>query len=310
MPPGISVVPLAERPADVFFIHPTTYLATTISNARYDEPGATRARLEQGVLRFQASVFNGCCRIYAPRYRQAALGSFLKAKDAAAATAAYELAYQDVERAFDYYISHENHGRPFLLASHSQGSLHAMRLLQERIAGRALQKQLIAAYIVGYALPSDIARPGVPVCGTAQSTGCLVDWNTTAADTNEETRRTSRLIWLDGHYQPFATRQPVCVNPLNWLPDSAAPAALNLGALPAVLPGQALRAPVSKLTGARCDGGLLRVSIPWSQRGGFTNLLTVLGSYHVFDYNLFYLNIRANAAERIAAYRVAGPEIP
>jgi hypothetical protein len=301
---------LAERTADVFFIHPTTYLATAISNARYDEPGATRTRLEQGVLRFQASAFNGCCRIYAPRYRQAALGSFLKAKDAAATAAAYELAYRDVERAFDYYISQENHGRPFLLASHSQGSLHAMRLLQERIAGRALQKQLIAAYIVGYALPSDIARAGVPVCGTAPATGCLVDWNSTAAGTNEETRRTSRLIWLDGHYQPFATRQPVCVNPLNWVPDSAAPAALNLGALPGVPPGQPLRAPVPQLTGARCDGGLLTISLPWSERGGFTNLLTAFGSYHVFDYNLFYLNIRANAVERLAAYRAAGPEVP
>jgi hypothetical protein len=77
-----------------------------------------------------------------------------------------------------------------------------------------------------------------------------------------------------------------------------------------VLPGQALRAPVPTLTGARCDGGLLRVSIPWSERGGFTNLLTVLGSYHVFDYNLFYLNIRANAVERTAAYRAAASADP
>jgi hypothetical protein len=77
-----------------------------------------------------------------------------------------------------------------------------------------------------------------------------------------------------------------------------------------VLPGQALRAPVPTLTGARCDGGLLRVSIPWSARGGFSNLLTVLGSYHVLDYNLFYLNIRANAVERTAAYRAAGSGDP
>ena len=302
-------MPPPERPADVFFIHPTTYLASTISNARYDEPGATRKRLEQGVLRFQVSTFNGCCRIYAPRYRQAALGSFLKAKDVAAPTAAYELAYEDVEHAFDYYVTHENHGRPFLLASHSQGSLHAMRLLQERIAARPLQKQLVAAYIVGYYLPWDIERAGVPVCGTAHATGCFVDWNTAATSTADDARRASRLIWLDGRYQPFASRRPVCVNPLTWIADGDAPPALNLGALPAVLPGQALRAPVPNLTGARCDEGLLRVSIPWSERGGFANLLTLLGSYHVFDYNLFYLNIRANAAERIAAYRAAGPEV-
>jgi len=53
---------VSDRSADVFFVHPTTYFGGA-SNARFDEPGITRRRLEQGVLRFQASTFNGCCRI-------------------------------------------------------------------------------------------------------------------------------------------------------------------------------------------------------------------------------------------------------
>jgi Protein of unknown function (DUF3089) len=73
-PAGIATTPLTERSGvDVFFIHPTTYLTLAIGNARYDESGATRTRLENGVLKFQASVFNHCCRIFAPRYRQASL---------------------------------------------------------------------------------------------------------------------------------------------------------------------------------------------------------------------------------------------
>jgi Protein of unknown function (DUF3089) len=100
-PPGLAEPPLPESAkADVFFIHPTTYLATTPGNAHYDEPGATRERIDRGVLRYQASAFNGCCRIYAPRYRQASIGVFFFA-DATAAQAAYELAYGDVLRAFD-----------------------------------------------------------------------------------------------------------------------------------------------------------------------------------------------------------------
>ena len=75
---------------------------------------------------------------------------------------------------YDDYIARENHGRPFILASHSQGSLHAMRLLQERIAGSALQQQLVAAYIVGYSVPEEIERSAVPVCRTPRATGCLV----------------------------------------------------------------------------------------------------------------------------------------
>jgi len=66
---------------DVFFIHPMTYLARSFGNARYVEPGEPRARLENGVLRFQASVFNLCCRSFAPRCRQASLGAITCERD-------------------------------------------------------------------------------------------------------------------------------------------------------------------------------------------------------------------------------------
>jgi hypothetical protein len=143
------------------------------------------------------------------------------------------------------------------------------------------------------------------VCRTARATGCLLDWNTVAADTGEDRRGAERLIWLAGRYQPLGAGRRVCVNPLSWEPDGTGDAALNLGALPAVAPGEALRPSVPRLTGARCDAGLLRVSIPWSERRGFADLLTFFGSYHVFDYNLFYTNIRVNAAQRVAAHRAA-----
>jgi len=52
------------------------------------------------------------------------------------------------------------------------------------------------------------------------------------------------------------------------------------------------------LTGARCDAGLLRVSLPWSEWPGFSDVLTFFGSYHILDYDLFYTNIRVNALER------------
>jgi hypothetical protein len=299
-------VPASQRSADVFFVHPTTYLATGVANARYDEPGGPQTRLEHGVLRFQASAFNGCCRIYAPRYRQASLGAFLHSGDAARVTGAYELAYGDVRRAFDYYIAHENEGRPFILASHSQGSLHALRLLQERIAGTLLQRQLVAAYVIGYSVPDEVTGSGVTPCTTARGTGCLLVWNTVAAGASDDRRAAQRLVWLAGGYQPLAGRQRICVNPLSWSVGGAADATLNLGALPAVAPGEALRPAVPKLTGARCDAGLLQVSIPWGERRGFADVLTLFGSYHIFDYNLFYANIRGNAKARVLAFRSSG----
>src|SRR5262245_39157927 len=160
-----------------------------------------------------------------------------------------------------------------------------MRLLQERIAAEPLRAQLVAAYVIGNSVPEDIERDAVPNCRAARATGCLLDWNSVAAGANDDRRRAVRLIWLAGHYLPLSGRPRVCVNPLNWLPDADAEASLNLGALPAVPAGTALRPALPQLTGARCDVGLLRVSIPWSERRGFSDVLTFFGSYHILDYN-------------------------
>jgi hypothetical protein len=304
-PPGIGNAPLSpDVQADVFFIHPTTYLKGDENNARFDEPGSPMTQIDSGVLRFQASAFNGCCRIYAPRYRQASIGTFSHPADAAS-QAAYQLAYSDVLRAFDYYIAHENQGRPFIIASHSQGSLHAARLLQERIAGKALLKQMVAAYVVGFYVPQDIERAGIPECRAAEQTGCVIVWNTVKEGASDRKRQESRFAWIDGRYQMLGTRKLVCVNPLNWSADGEASADLNMGALPGVRGGAELRAVVPGLTGARCDGASLYISIPLAERSGFVDPLTMLGSYHIFDYNIFYTNIRINAEQRVLAWRAA-----
>lgn len=128
--PGLEhAAPTGEAPVndhlarvDVFFIHPTTVMGGGITNARYDAVAPFNA----AVLVQQVSVFNSCCRLFAPQYRQATLRALNDDQ-------AVELAYSDVLRAFRYYIAHENHGRPFIIASHSQGTTHAVRLLQEAI---------------------------------------------------------------------------------------------------------------------------------------------------------------------------------
>ncbi|HYM27938.1 MAG TPA: DUF3089 domain-containing protein, partial [Steroidobacteraceae bacterium] len=164
--------------------------------------------------------------------------------------------------------------------------------------------------IVGYELPLEMEQAGVPVCRSATQTRCFVDWNTVKAGHSDKSREDSRLVWLAGRYQPAAGRPMTCVNPLSWQPGGSAAAALNLGALPGVRPGQELRAPVAHLTGARCEDGVLHIDIPLTERRGFADLLTLFGSYHIYDYNLFYVNIRSNALERINAWhaRAGGAE--
>lgn len=291
----------AVAKADVFFIQPTTYLIGTGWNAAYDAGGLTRRMLEDGVLPDQASAFNGCCRIYAPRYRQAALAAFFG--ETPDGDAALNLAYADVLRAFDFYIAHENHGRPFIIAAHSQGSLHAMRLIQERVIGTPLARRLVAVYAIGSFLPTDIQGLGMPVCGSARQTGCAIDWNSVSPDGAQARLHGGGLIWLNGRYQPFGAHTVVCVNPLDWRQDAAAPASANLGAVPPAK-GAALPRPVAGQIDAACKAGMLQVDMPSGLAGEFLSPLTRGGVYHVLDYNLFYMNIRQNAAARVAAFTV------
>jgi hypothetical protein len=90
-PPGYTDQQ-ATAGVDVFYIHPTTYFALS-GNAAFDEGGITLLGVN-AALTNQASVFNGCCKIYAPRYRQASAGDITSATPASYAVVG--LAYQDV----------------------------------------------------------------------------------------------------------------------------------------------------------------------------------------------------------------------
>lgn len=116
-PTGLTVVDESSAPADVFFIHPTTARDSSVWNLPWDASD-TVAPLNQAVLMGQTSVFNGCCRIYAPHYRQASLRGL-------GDTGAVDLAYADVEADFRDFIVRRNAehggGRAFIIAAHSQG---------------------------------------------------------------------------------------------------------------------------------------------------------------------------------------------
>lgn len=301
---GVTAVDEASAPADVFFIHPTTYQQSDVWNVAYDHA----SEFDPAVLLGQASAFNGCCRIFAPHYRQASLRALDKSRPAVA------LAYADVARAFRYFIAHENNGRPFVIAAHSQGAMHAVRLLQAEILGTPLQARLVAAYVIGAYAPSDFGTIGLPVCDGPRQTGCILSWNTS------QTGRTGafqlvrdKTYWWRDSEKSSGQPPAICVNPLTWRQAGAAPATANPGSLPFPKPNadeanRALPALIPHLTGAVCDESLLKVDIPWSAPSGFHDALSALyGSYHLGDYGIFYAAIRSNAAERVDAWQARQP---
>jgi hypothetical protein len=239
---------------------------------------------DNSTIRKQASAFNAAGRIYAPRYRQATLFSFFDTQDTNGEQA-LNLAYTDVKAAFQYYLAHYNQGRPIIIASHSQGTFHATRLLHEFFDNNPqLRKQLVAAYLVGYKVKQDeyqILKP----CADSTQTGCYISWNT--------------VEW--GYdYEPF--KGATAINPLTWTLDTlTAPATLNKGGV---------RFDFDKtdpqVVDAKVHDGIVWVHTP--KPAGYPRFLLpgrpeLRHSFHIADYSLFYLNLRQNAAARVRAYQ-------
>ena len=129
-----------DTTADVFFLYPTSFLDKDFQsgwNARIDDEIINR-KTDQTAVLYQASIFNSAGRVFAPRYRQANYYCYFT-HDTAAALAAFDLAYTDIKAAFQYYLDHYNNGRPIIIASHSQGTTHAKRLMREFFDGKPLQ---------------------------------------------------------------------------------------------------------------------------------------------------------------------------
>lgn len=295
-PPGYQ--PGKDLRAAVFFIHPTSYLDRNRWNAPLDDQDANdRAAL---FLRGQASVFNDVGLIWSPRYRQATFGAFLTSK--AEAAKALDLAYGDIAAAFDQFLK-EAGDRPIILAGHSQGALHLTRLLHEKVAGTPLQQRVVAAYVIGWPVSktADLPALGLGECRTAAQTGCILSWQSFAepADPSLILDTFDATTGFDG--QPRRATPMICTNPITGTADGAAPASANLGTLfPAADLSSATIA--AGRVPARCAGrGLLMIGDP----PDVGRYVLTGNNYHVYDYSLFWANVRADAARRLAAFGAA-----
>ncbi|MGQ0738026.1 MAG: DUF3089 domain-containing protein [Bacteroidota bacterium] len=271
-----------DSAVDVFFLHPTTFTKNKdrhIANAAVDD-AYINAKTDYSTILYQASVFNRQCRVFAPRYRQAHIRNFFK-KDKKAADAAFDIAYEDIRSSFEFYLKNWNGGSPVIIASHSQGSLLAERLLKDYFEDRPLKNKLVAAYIIGWPVPKDYFTT-LKMCEDSLQTGCICSW------------RTLRRNFVP-YYLKNEKGNSFVTNPLTWTTGSEyASRKLNRGSV---------LVKFNKLyhatTDAQISNGLLYVrkpKFPWS-------FLYFTRNYHVADINLYYINLRENISRRIAMFR-------
>ncbi len=275
VPKGETWISDSLKEVDVFYVHPTIYQKGPLWNASLDMDKINR-KVDKYPVRLQASVFNETCRVYAPRYRQAVVSVFYNASEDGAK--ALDFAYQDVKRAFEYYLKHNNHGRPFIIAGHSQGTHHARRLLREMIDTTALQKQMVAAYIIGFTIV-DTLYENLKICESADETGCYITWM------SYKEGFTPTTIWH---------KNTQSINPLTWTTDTSKVVVEDYSKT-VVLNPKRLRTRKMEVQIKDIGGKVLwvRTKAP---------LFRLMKNLHVADYGLFYMDIRENVKTRIAAY--------
>lgn len=178
-------VPAAgDSAVDCFYVYPTVDLGTTAENKDF---AAIDRELILDPLLAQAAPLRSICKLYAPLYRQASIGAYLG--DAATLEEKLEIAYTDIQAAFEYYEANFAQGRPLLLVGHSQGSMMTTKLIQRMVDMDAdLRSRLVATVLAGalgyYQTPTDGMAMGsfqnVPLCTSAEENGCVLTFNTFA----------------------------------------------------------------------------------------------------------------------------------
>ncbi|WP_353498399.1 DUF3089 domain-containing protein [Vibrio sp. CB1-14] len=286
--------PTQDLGVDVFFIHPTGYFRSEHWNSPLLEMSAA-SHNRSWMMANMAVVFSDFS-VYAPKYREASIYAFFDV-EGQNGQSALNLAYSDVKAAFYAFLEKTN-GRPFIIAGHSQGSAHGIRLLKE-IEKSSYSSRLVAAYFPGGIQASMVTELITPLCSKSTETSCYVAWSTYGADykPNDDELR-----------DPF-----VCVNPISWIIDGSAEKEEHLGMVTEV--GQVsfkvmgddrvpdytftqLSPPISKYTDADCDQGVLRVHIPNPE----SYKVFSDNDYHNYDYSLFHMDVRENARLRAEQY--------
>ncbi|MEZ4469181.1 MAG: DUF3089 domain-containing protein [bacterium] len=246
---------------------------------------------EAEAVRFQGSVLNGVARIWAPRYRQADREALR-----VGAPEALDDGLADAQQALDALLAGSPPSAPIFVLGHDQGAMLGLRLLQTRFrADPALARRLVVAYLAGLRTAPDDVAP-FPVCASPDATGCVAAWAPARPGAPSSACGADRC--------PGAL-PTICFNPVR---GSAAPApqAAHRGAGPGGgLLGGGFAGFSPGLVATRCapDGTLWIDDTAEAQGLSARELVGVGdGDYHLQAVNLFYLDLRADAARRLAAF--------
>jgi hypothetical protein len=264
--------------ADVFYVYPTLFLDK--KDERWNIPiddSIMRKKVIENAIRFQASAWVETGRMFVPFYRQAHIRSYRNLENGGRESLLF--AYEDVKAAFEYYLEHYNNGKPIILAGHSQGSTHLTLLLKDYFDGKALQKQLVAAYLPGIGLKTNEFEK-IPLLTAPGQTGGFVSWNTFKRKVNKEKFE----MWYKGK---------AVVNPVTWNLDKIAERKKHKGFL------FSNNKMYSKSFSTHVIDGAIWITTPHFP---YRSMAWTMDDYHIGDVNLFWADVKFNSKLRLTEF--------
>lgn len=291
-------VPEITKDVDTFYVYSTVYFDSSFEEGAPDYAALDNPEMLLGALgeyATNASVYEDSTNVFVPYYRQAGMRYANEVSKTGNIDAALSgISYDDMSAALDYYFEKCNNGRPFIIAGHSQGSAMVRYILKNYFKKHPeYYERMVAAYAIGYSITKEDleSNPHMKFATGESDTGVIISWHTEGPKNVEENARNVAVL-------PHG----ISINPLNWKRDETyAPASENLGSYMANAESE-----MYEITDVGADAkvvlnrGVIVTNTTYDQYAP----AEFFGpqSFHEDDYTLYYNNLKANVAKRIAAY--------
>lgn len=279
----------------VFYVHPTLHFFDVRCNV-WSEPSES---MKRDLIRAQLGPYIGFGPIFAPFYREATIMGY--SFSGSRSTQALELAYSDVERAFEHFLGAIPRDMPYFVVGHSQGSDHLVKLLSRQFPEEGpgsdgwAARRIVCAFLGGVLVGDDTfeGSSAVRLADGPHDVGAVA---TAWASVRGEMERPILASGLPrSNMNPFThfTTHPRLANPISW--------EVGAGTL----------AEADAHVGALCGGRLRTGACGCAVRASAceaTNIceeargLPHMGNdYHICDFELWWQCIRSNAVDRARA---------
>tara|TARA_B100000214_G_scaffold373787_1_gene354877 strand:- start:785 stop:1777 length:993 start_codon:yes stop_codon:yes gene_type:complete len=256
----------------VFYIHPTTLFSSIKWNA--DTNHFKNNEIIDLCVENQASLFAGITDLYVPHYREMHIYSYT---DTVNGIKAFNIAYNDILNSFKCFLEMIKTEK-FIIASHSQGTNHAKKLINEYIINnKDLSDKLILSYLIGMDIHKDEML--IEICKDPIQLNCFLNWRT-----------------FNMSYYPYNSKWKYgenyrCVNPISFSTDLQwTDRSQHMGIL---FPNKKIL--FKRTLSAKNEKGILWINF---KKNIILNRYK-RDTYHNADFNLFWLNIRKNLIKRL-----------